>query len=80
MITKAEVNEQIQVLNEMQILKKKGHKHDIREKRVRKILMTAQTDIQLENMLRDLKHGNIMLNNWLERKERELNALQTAAG
>lgn len=79
MITKTEVLEQIQVLYDMQILRKNGRKHDVREKRVRKILMTAQNDIQLENMLRDVKLGNITLNKWTIRKEQELYGVQAAA-
>lgn len=74
-----QVREKIQMLYEMEILHKNGRKHDVRERRVRKILLTAKTEIQLENMIHDVVVENITLNKWLMRKELELHAIQTAA-
>ena len=73
------VREKIRVLYELHILKKKGRRHDVRERRVRKILSTAKTETQLDNMIHDVVWGNITLDKWLMRKEAELDALQTAA-
>jgi hypothetical protein len=80
MLTKEQIDEKIVVLYEFLILrrvlggakiegKRRAFKRDPKEKRVRRILETAQNENQLDIMCHDLVTGKITLDAWLARKE-----------
>lgn len=59
-----EVEKKISVLYDMYILRN----HDAREEAVRKLLLSYETPMRMDNAIHDVIVGNYTLNEWLKRK------------
>lgn len=64
-----EVEKKVSLLYDLCVLRKRGFKADEREEAVRKLLLSYETPLRMDNAIHDVVVGNCTMNELLKRKE-----------